>query len=1109
MADGSLIFDTKIDTDGAEQDAGTLKTVLERLISSIEGLARTVDSAINSISFNKVDSGLQQVEQGAKEAEGVVEQMASGADNAIAKAETSAQSLEDAMDQITITRWDATEAAASDLAEAMEEVVQPAKEVQKIMDDIVPDNVAPEIQQTSENATMLRNTLNLLKQAASDLPGLFSRAGKGIKSSLAGDGSNQGIKNMVDQIDRYKERLHSLESQGYYFGDREYDEAYAELQRLTKGLNSYKSSLAQAGNQKGFSKALSSISGAVNKVLPVLKKMGSIAASVFGKIGKAVLFAGKGIGSLLSRLGKMGSLFKQNNKSAKGFSVGIGQALKSILLYQGLSKILSGIGNVLKSTVMTNDTFVSSLSKIKGNLYTAFEPITSAVMPVLNALMEVLVRVTGYLAQFTSMLFGKTVQSSQAAAAAQYEQAQALDDTAKAAKGANKQLSSIDKLNNSTDSGSGSDSSVAAPDFTSDIKTSEAVSDFVKQLKEAWANADFTEVGKTIASGLNKAMQGIDWSGIQGTADKIAKSIATLINGFAKELDWSTLGSTLGNGINTAIGFANTLVKTLDWKTIGKGIGTAIDGMIKTIDWNKLGETFGTFYSGIFKAIDNVITSIDWATAGKKIGGGVQTAIKSIDWPGIGKVFSDSFNSISSFITNFYKSVDWVGFGGNIATSINGAIRNTDWKKVGEAIANALNIAIDTAYGFISDFDWKEFGQSIADSINGFMEKTNWKKLAKGASKLVTGLLDSIVTAIKEIDWRNIGNTIGDMLTEIEWDKIAEGIIDLLVAAFNGLVSLIFGIGETIGENIMDGLKDGITLSDIIKNAGTWIKKHIFNPIVNNIKELFGIHSPSTVMAEIGKFLMQGLGNGVQSLVGDVKTKFSKLTTDIKGFFTGLPDWFEGKFNEALTKIKEVFSATALKTHFDDVWTNIKKSFSHVSSWFEDTFSKAWKAVKDVFSTGGKVYDGIKEGIADTFSAVVNKLIDGINVIIAVPFNKINGMLNAIRDAGVGAIKPFQGLWGYNPLSVPSIPKLATGTVVPANYGNFLATLGDNRREPEIVSPLSTMKQALREELAANGGSGNMMHVTITLPNGKVLLDTIVQAEKENYNATGKAVFVH
>lgn len=51
------------------------------------------------------------------------------------------------------------------------------------------------------------------------------------------------------------------------------------------------------------------------------------------------------------------------------------------------------------------------------------------------------------------------------------------------------------------------------------------------------------------------------------------------------------------------------------------------------------------------------------------------------------------------------------------------------------------------------------------------------------------------------------------------------------------------------------------------------------------------------------------------------------------------------------------------------------------------------------------------------------------------------------------------------------IPQLATGTVVPPNR-EFLAMLGDNKTETEVVSPLSTMKQAMIEALRESGGGG-------------------------------------
>lgn len=54
------------------------------------------------------------------------------------------------------------------------------------------------------------------------------------------------------------------------------------------------------------------------------------------------------------------------------------------------------------------------------------------------------------------------------------------------------------------------------------------------------------------------------------------------------------------------------------------------------------------------------------------------------------------------------------------------------------------------------------------------------------------------------------------------------------------------------------------------------------------------------------------------------------------------------------------------------------------------------------------------------------------------------------------------------------VPGLAQGGVIPPNQP-FLAMLGDNRQEPEIVAPYSTIKQAASEAMAERSGGGNMV----------------------------------
>jgi hypothetical protein len=886
----------------------------------------------------------------------------------------------------------------------------------------------------------------------------------------------------------------------------EYSVRLSELQQKEAG---------EVTSSTRVSRALGLIASAAGKAWTGIKNLGAATVSISGKLGRLALTAGKAAGSFLKMINPLKGIRSATDggsNSISKFTSRIMRMAKTAFVFAILRNGFNSLRRYITNMLKTNAQFAASIAQVKGNLMTAFQPVYEACLPAINALASALATATGYLAQFTSMLLGKSVKSSQAAAKSQYEQVKALEDTAKAAKKAKKEqksLAGIDDVqilanNKDSDSGSGSGSNVIKPDFTSAIEESSNVSDFVDKLKKAWQESDFTEIGQIIAGKINDAISNIDWSSIQGTSQKIATSIYTFINGFVCELDWSGVGKTVGNGLNTVVDFANTFVKGLDWGKLGTGIGTGIDALIKTVNWVKLGETFSTYYSGVFKAIDSTITAINWDNVGNSLGSGLQAAINKMDWQGAGQLVSNGLNSVATLINSFYKSVDWIGFGSNMASSLNTAIAGTNWSNVGTAIGNALNTAIDTAYGFITEFDWSSFGQGIADGINGILTTTNWVELAEGASSLVIGLLDSIATAIREIDWLNIGNTIGEMLSNINWLGIAGGIIDLLVSAFNGLVSTIFGIGKTIGTNIMDGLKNGIKISDILKNAGKWIKEHIFDPIVNNIKKLFGIHSPSTVMLEIGGFIMKGMINGITSLVGTVVDKFKNLVSDIKSFFVSIPDWFGDKFNAALTKIKSVFSAAAVKNHFSSIWEDIKSCFSSVANWFKDIFTKAWTNVKNVFSTGGKIFDGIKDGIADTFKSVVNKLISGINTIIAVPFNAINGMLNRIHDISILGLQPFSGLWSRNPLSVPQIPKLATGTVVPKNYGEFLAILGDNKRETEVVSPLNTIKQALKEAMRETGGSGTgTINLKVYL-DSKVVYDAVVKQNNSNTRRTGR-----
>ncbi len=250
-------------------------------------------------------------------------------------------------------------------------------------------------------------------------------------------------------------------------------------------------------------------------------------------------------------------------------------------------------------------------------------------------------------------------------------------------------------------------------------------------------------------------------------------------------------------------------------------------------------------------------------------------------------------------------------------------------------------------------------------------------------------------------------------------------------------------------------------------NTGTWFRDK-FNEAWRNIKSAFS-----------------SIGSWSRSRWSDVKSAFSSVGT-----------WFGEKFTVAWGSIKSAFATT--KKYFQDLWTDIKAPFLTVATWFHDKFSEAWKKVKEVFSTGGDIFNGIKDGIADVFKDVVNHIIDGINTVISEPFNAINSALDTIRDFPGGFFSDIPSL------SIPQIPRLATGTVVPANYGEFLAVLGDNKKSPEIVTPETAMEQVFERVLARHDlGGGDITIENVWKVDGRKIHREVVKVNREEIRKTG------
>ncbi len=286
------------------------------------------------------------------------------------------------------------------------------------------------------------------------------------------------------------------------------------------------------------------------------------------------------------------------------------------------------------------------------------------------------------------------------------------------------------------------------------------------------------------------------------------------------------------------------------------------------------------------------------------------------------------------------------------------------------------------------------------------------KVVAQSIADTVRKAVDKIV-ALYDEHIHPFFESIRDGLTEI-LGKLVDGYTEYIAPVLDRLAAK---FKEVMEGPVGDAVNSAITFLGKLMDAVKLLWENELKPFVKWIAEyIFPVIAP--VLEGIGKLALDLLA-AVSNVIGGIFDILSGLIDFIVGVFTG--DW-----------------------------------------------KKAWEGVKEIFS-----------GIWKLIFGNVQTVIEDISNLISGVMKSISKLLEAVGKAPVGpALR--SGKSGYTsgrtayPTSAYStvayrMPRLATGTVVPPRAGEFAAILGDNKREPEVVSPLSTMRQAFREEIASVG----------------------------------------
>lgn len=391
--------------------------------------------------------------------------------------------------------------------------------------------------------------------------------------------------------------------------------------------------------------------------------------------------------------------------------------------------------------------------------------------------------------------------------------------------------------------------------------------------------------------------------------------------------------------------------------------------------------------------------------------------------------------------------------------------------------------------GTEAEFDGSPIVQEVSETFIEIAEKVSGWLMALGCILLVTGNIGWGIGLI-------IAGAIGSEYAEAQvgdgssLKELLDTITNALIIA--GVVAIILGILLCMAQMWGLGIKliaiGAISVGGSVALNWDSIKDMLSNEKVATWVAIGGILA--VVLGILLCFAHQwwaGIGLialGATALGVDIAVNWDAITTAIKDFvvenagiialisaglliigilvcFVNLP------LGIALIAAGAVGLVTVTALNWNSIVDWVKGAWDAVKGFWNTYIAPVFTA--EFWLNLGKTcingliagFEGGINGIIWAFESMINWIVDGLNKISF----EFPDWVPAIGGKTFGMNIPRASFGRV------SIPRLAQGTVVPPNK-EFMAILGDNKKEHEIVSPVSTMKQALMEAMVEMGGAG-------------------------------------
>jgi len=505
--------------------------------------------------------------------------------------------------------------------ESLDRALERLKEKQQREAETPPELLQPRYDRPEVESWQRGASLQEGQQEIQALADAMASVGQNAQESATK--SNEAIASMSQELAELKLRQKELEKSGIGLGFEEYDENVQRIEEINDALSDYRRELTDTSSsymnlkevaQNTFNMMVKGlvdiptaiVKAGINSITSAVRELGNV-------VQKSAIAPFKLLGAtakkIFSSIGK--SSKTSNNIFNKGFKNILKYGLGIRSFYMLINKLRTAIKEGFSNFANYSGSFKNAVNGLKGSALTLKNSFAAAFSPLVEIAIPYIQRVIDYLVKLMDI-----VGQVMAAITGQKNYTRAIRQTTGALKeqnkAQNKQLSSLDRLNNlSSDKGGGSDS--GASGMFEEAPVDDRWQNIAQWLKDMWQDSDFYDLGKFLGEKLKDALDNIPWEEIKEKARNLGKSLATLINGFI-EVDGLgySIGRTLADTFNTGFEFLNSFVHELHWESLGKFIAEALNGIFENIDWKLIRDTFVTGAEGLGDAINSFVDTLNW-----------------------------------------------------------------------------------------------------------------------------------------------------------------------------------------------------------------------------------------------------------------------------------------------------------------------------------------------------------------------------------------------------------------------------------------------------------------------------------------------------------------